>query len=194
MLEVIMVFGFLACFIVSFFIAKILYKKFISSGKSKSVSGLVAILGYGLVTVFLLIIFVLLFPMEKYKAEDNVAAQQKVLDEKSKKEDQELKVKQQQEAQAKANEEKDRSVMAGMICKNHVKASLKSPATADFPMFDKNIWKMPSQRYVVKSYVDAQNAFGANLRARWFCEIRYKGPGDDANDANWELIKVSLDE
>lgn len=71
-----------------------------------------------------------------------------------------------------------------------IKRQLKSPATADFAACNDpetyvaplagNIWK-------VSSYVDAQNAFGATLRADYSTEMRYN-PATD----KWTLTNSSL--
>lgn len=45
-----------------------------------------------------------------------------------------------------------------------VEASLKSPATADFPVCNENRIIREGDRYIVTSYVDSQNSFGAQVR------------------------------
>lgn len=86
---------------------------------------------------------------------------------------------------------KDRSNMANIQCQNFVKANLKSPATADFPWFDFKYWNKPEQIYIIKSYVDSQNSFGAILRSTWHCKIQYN-KGDDADSRNWELLELEI--
>ena len=90
-------------------------------------------------------------------------------------------------------EKKDLKTMAAVICKSHVKNSLKAPSTADFPLLDFKAWKAPGQVYTIKSYVDAQNSYGAMLRSDWHCRIKYKG-GDQADDESWELLEIEIGE
>jgi len=67
----------------------------------------------------------------------------------------------------------DQQMMPTLMMENSVKARLKSPATADFPFWDK---KEPRQykingdsncHYIVTGYVDSQNGFGAMIRSNY---------------------------
>ena len=48
-----------------------------------------------------------------------------------------------------------------------VRAGLKSPASASFPWTDYKVYDLGGDKWIVSSYVDAQNGFGANIRTRW---------------------------
>lgn len=85
----------------------------------------------------------------------------------------------------------DRSTMAVVQCQNYVRDHLRSPSTADFPWLDHAVVPSGNETYMVKSYVDAQNGFGATVRTDYICEIRYLG-GDAADQGNWSLIDLSL--
>jgi hypothetical protein len=62
-------------------------------------------------------------------------------------------------------------------CQILVKQSLRSPSTADFP-FNPNITVSSDKKiYTIRSYVDAQNAFGATLRQNYHCKMHYTGIG-----------------
>lgn len=53
---------------------------------------------------------------------------------------------------------------------------LKAPATAEFPSYSEvKIARvtLDSCRYILKSYVDAQNSFGAQIRNDWLVDIEY---------------------
>ena len=66
--------------------------------------------------------------------------------------------------------------MAAIICAIFVEVSLKSPKSADFP-WDKAAggkWALRDQMYEVRSYVEAQNSFGAELRNLYKCKIQYR--------------------
>jgi hypothetical protein len=53
-----------------------------------------------------------------------------------------------------------------------VKTQLKSPSTSDFPSFyNASVTNLGNDKYRVKSYVDAQNSFGAKLRQNWTVEL-----------------------
>lgn len=85
----------------------------------------------------------------------------------------------------------DQSTMAVVQCQNYVKDRLRSPSTADFPWLDHAVVPRGNETYMVKSYVDAQNGFGATVRNNYICEIRYSG-GEAADQGNWSLIDLSL--
>ena len=86
---------------------------------------------------------------------------------------------------------RDNSTMAYIQCKSHVIRRLKAPSTADFPFLDYSSSDVGGNRYIVRSYVDAQNGFGAMLRNRYRCEIRYDG-GDSASSRSWTLVSLTM--
>lgn len=81
--------------------------------------------------------------------------------------------------------------MAVIQCQQYVKARLRAPSTADFPFLDHNVTNTGSETYLVRSYVDAQNGFGAMIRSNYRCEIRYTG-GEDAEARNWHLVDLQM--
>lgn len=94
---------------------------------------------------------------------------------------------------AAASKVQDRSAMAAIICANFVEASLKSPKSADFP-WDKAAGgsrALGDQTYQVRSYVDAQNSYGAELRNWYECKIQYRS-GLDADASSWRLLALDF--
>ena len=87
----------------------------------------------------------------------------------------------------------DHATMAFIQCKDFVKARLKAPASADFPFLDYSSANTGNETYVVRSYVDAQNAFGAKIRSNWTCQVQYRG-GEEADRHNWTLVDLQLAE
>lgn len=73
-------------------------------------------------------------------------------------------------------------------CKSVVKNNLKAPSTADFPFIPTYTQKIDDQ-YVVRSYVDAQNAFGAMIRSSFYCSFQKNN-----NNGSWELVDFKFDE
>jgi hypothetical protein len=72
-----------------------------------------------------------------------------------------------------------------------VKMILKAPSTAKFR--GRHVWNFGDSEFVVKGNVDAQNAFGAMLRSRYYVKLKYKGT--DPNDAtSWTIIKSEIEE
>lgn len=86
---------------------------------------------------------------------------------------------------------RDHSTMAVVQCRNFVRDRLQSPSTADFPFLDHVVSAVGNETFVVRSHVDAQNAFGATIRNNYVCRIQYSG-GDDADQRNWNLIDLQL--
>lgn len=63
--------------------------------------------------------------------------------------------------------------MAYFMSQDHVKARLKSPASADFPFLDfQSVASNEKGVYSVRGYCDAQNAFGAMIRIDYICTMR----------------------
>lgn len=99
-------------------------------------------------------------------------------------------------AQAKADKEleektRDRSRDATIVCREFVRASLRSPSTADFPWTPNKRFREGYQTYIIKSHVDAQNAFGAVIRNQWHCKLRYIG-GEEHLHSSWDLLELEV--
>ncbi|MDO6426196.1 hypothetical protein Q4489_04190 [Thalassotalea sp. 1_MG-2023] len=70
----------------------------------------------------------------------------------------------------------------------YVKYQLKSPATADFPSFNKKrVEYLGDCTHRVRSYVDSQNSFGAIVRTQYLVELKR---GETQHD--WELIDLQF--
>ena len=56
--------------------------------------------------------------------------------------------------------------------KDYVRRRLKSPSSSDFAsMDDSTIINHGEGKYLVRSFVDSQNTFGAKIRTEYFCEM-----------------------
>jgi len=88
---------------------------------------------------------------------------------------------------------KDLSFEASTMCQQIVTSRLTSPSTADFGGWlraDNGRW-----RYLSSGHVDAQNGFGATVRARFACDLQYHGPsdyGEYMRASNWTVHDVSI--
>lgn len=81
---------------------------------------------------------------------------------------------------------------AYFFCQDLVKGRLKAPATADFPTFPTHSTGMGGDGLVViRSYVDAQNGFGAMLRTNFRCKLQYTG-GDAASGSAWKFVELTM--
>lgn len=67
---------------------------------------------------------------------------------------------------------------------------LAAPSTAKFPPVGQ-ISKRDDGIYVIMSYVDAQNVYGAMLRQYWICQLKYKG-GNWDNGNSWEIVEATF--
>jgi hypothetical protein len=76
--------------------------------------------------------------------------------------------------------------MAFIQSNEFVKLFLKSPASADFPFADYSYRESGDGKYIITSYVDSQNSFGATLRNDYTAILKYNG-GNDADIKNWKL-------
>ena len=76
------------------------------------------------------------------------------------------------------SKETEMAIDAYVTTQTHVKKYLKSPASAEFQPFRKEIVKKTGENsFEINSYVDSQNGFGAMLRSKYL--IRMHKNGDD---------------
>lgn len=80
---------------------------------------------------------------------------------------------------------------AAKMCEDFVKDRLKTPGAAKFPdpydLRDKGfLTSVGENRFTVKSWVDSQNSYGALLRTRFTCSVRYIGKN------RWELEDLTF--
>lgn len=87
---------------------------------------------------------------------------------------------------------KDWADEASSVCKKFMTARLTSPGTADHPFGGSKVWYLKKDKYRVKSYVDAQNGFGAVVRLNYNCDVKYKGSGDGFMPNSWNLLDLSF--
>ncbi len=83
--------------------------------------------------------------------------------------------------------------MAWQYAKDFVKEGLVSPGSADFGGFleqtsDECVTDLGEGVYVASGWVDAQNLFGAKLRRRFTCRVKYIG------DDNWRCESLQIHE
>jgi hypothetical protein len=75
---------------------------------------------------------------------------------------------------------------ATVMCQSFVRDRLAAPSTARFPRGTAQVTKADATTYRVASHVDAQNHFGAQIRSRYVCTVRWVG------DGNWRLISLEM--
>lgn len=76
---------------------------------------------------------------------------------------------------------------AGGMCREFVKNRLRAPATAKFAgLSDTTSVKLDDGSFLVRSYVDAQNGFGALIRTYYRCQVR------PIDRDNWGLIALDM--
>lgn len=78
-----------------------------------------------------------------------------------------------------------------VISQSFVKARLKSPSTAAFPTDSYTAYYSGNNTWEVRSVVDAQNSFGAQIRQKYKVVIKYKS-GEWSDAGNWELISAEI--
>lgn len=68
--------------------------------------------------------------------------------------------------------------LAFNYAEDFVKQRLKSPSTAEFiGTFEKSdhITELENDEYLINSWVDSQNSFGAMIRSKFSCKIIFEG-------------------
>lgn len=71
--------------------------------------------------------------------------------------------------------------------KEHVREQLKCPSAAKFPFFASNLSQFKGQIYLMTSYVDSDNSFGATVRTHFIIKLQFAG-GDKAQLNNWKVL------
>jgi hypothetical protein len=87
-----------------------------------------------------------------------------------------LETKEKQDA-ARASAEQSAFIDAKHACREAVKVRLRAPSTADFQGTVLGEWTVTGEKgsYLVTSFVDAQNGFGAKIRTRFVCGVDHPG-------------------
>jgi len=92
----------------------------------------------------------------------------------------------QREKRANAWRTRDESSMAWFYAKEYVKSNLKAPRTAKFPWLDYNVDRYENQIYIVTSYVDSENSFGAMIRTNFTVKVQ------QVSEGNWRYLDASF--
>lgn len=72
------------------------------------------------------------------------------------------------------------------MCQQFVKGRLRSPASADFPWAHAGrVTALGGGQYRIRSYVDAQNAFGAEVRTDFVCTVQ-------RSSGRWQLVNLDM--
>lgn len=79
------------------------------------------------------------------------------------------------------------------VCTQVVKERLRAPATAKFPNpyeedGEVRVSSDFDKRWTVRSHVDAENGFGANIRTDWTCVV------DHTERDRYDLVSLNMDE
>lgn len=77
------------------------------------------------------------------------------------------------------------------VSKQFVEQRLKCPSTADFPALDYKYAQQDSSKYIIRSYVDSENGFGAKVRTNYIIVMKFNG-GSATDPANWTVENLSM--
>ena len=76
---------------------------------------------------------------------------------------------------------------ARIMANKFVENRLKAPSTADFASHSNStITEISNGRFRVRSYVDAENSFGAKVRTNFTAVVEHQG------GSSWELISLDM--
>jgi hypothetical protein len=80
------------------------------------------------------------------------------------------------------------NITAHTMAERYVEDRLKAPSTAKFPRYaGSQVSYIGNCEFVVKSYVDAQNSFGAMLRSDYYVRLKY-----DPNSNSYYPIDIRI--
>lgn len=82
---------------------------------------------------------------------------------------------------------KNEKLGAAIMCQSFVENSLKSPQSAKFPLTASKAQYLGTNKYILSSYVDSQNSYGAMIRSNFDC-IVYRNNENN----NWELLQLNI--
>lgn len=85
-----------------------------------------------------------------------------------------------------ASKEREEGYEAVEHAKNFIIKSLKAPSTAKFPNYNEIQYAKKNGIWIVSTYVDAQNSFGAMVRTSYLLEIENQGDV-------WRLMSIATD-
>jgi hypothetical protein len=70
-------------------------------------------------------------------------------------------------------------VEAYVMCQGFVKDRLRAPGTAEFPPSARaDVDELAGDAWRVRAWVDAENAFGGEVRTPFECRVAYEGGGE----------------
>lgn len=79
------------------------------------------------------------------------------------------------------------SMSAYYMSQQFAEKQLIAPSTAKFPPYSQNrVADLGGGEYVISSYVDAQNSFGAMIRTQYLCTVKHV-EGD-----RWQLLEFEF--
>lgn len=87
------------------------------------------------------------------------------------------------------------NTIISVIAEGYIKQYLKSPQSADFHPYTQHpnyIRDTADSIFTVYGYFDAKNAFNANLRSTYNCELKFNG-GDQDDPKNFDLFMLTID-
>lgn len=98
-------------------------------------------------------------------------------------------VKKTSESKKQEDDGKSHNNEAWVCAQIKVEGMLASPKSADFEFggATKSTTALGDEKYEIKSYVDAQNAFGAEVRQNFECTVKYKADSDSC-ETNCSLL------
>lgn len=144
------------------------------------------VLSYSIVIFVFLIMFgvsaVMTQPSPEQQAINAQIAEQKAAE---KAQQEEAKAK---EAEIKAKEREEEALMSDAFYTSQafIEQRLKSPSTAKFASRDESkVLNMGENLYVIVSYVDSQNGFGAMIRTKYNIALKY------TEDKKWKLERLT---
>ena len=76
---------------------------------------------------------------------------------------------------------------AYLACQGFMSERLRAPATARYPLLTSIDWAKEGNVWGFEAYVDAENTFGAKLRTRFNCQVRWD-PGAEL----WRLENLEI--
>jgi hypothetical protein len=73
-----------------------------------------------------------------------------------------------------SSNESNKAMEAFIVSQDFVSSELKTPSEAEYPTFNDSFVTISGNIYTIRSYVDSQNSFGANIRSSYTCILKFE--------------------
>ena len=127
--------------------------------------------------ILVIALIIVAYKFDPYRFNDKGVYENQAADDKNSEEQTKIETKESEKYETASPTTKTYSMLdAFPYAKQFVRQKIKSPSTADFPWTpDEGSHQVNANTFIVMSYVDSENGFGALKRTHYICQITFSG-------------------